>query len=282
MAQGLPIIESLFDFFYLDSRKISSFYAQLTGNGSIESYKEIHGISDEKIMEATIGVPTVTGGKLGTKGFSNSGGERFYNATDTMPREMIDKLDELGFINRELNESNLGQLVLLKGKLGIVDVNMLRGIVEPALNFYLREAKTSQDKAERDQAKEIAKVKEDLISFIKNVPFAIQSRFLVDNGNSVQEVWMTLNRDELSTPTHDTNFKHGEFMAGEWYLLGVLDALPHDDFTYESESDSDLQSVIRGFVEQLKNMAGRPNTSFGITPIAIFRSIDTSLGDNID
>lgn len=276
MEPELPSIESLFDFFYLDNRKISSFYAQLTGNGSIESYKEIHSVSDEKSMEATVGVPTVTGGKLGTKGLANSGGERFYNATDTMPREMIDKLDDLGFISRGLNEGNLGKLVLLRGKLGIVDVSMLRGVVEPALNFYLKEARTSTDKEERDDAKELAKVKDDLITFIKNVPFAIQSRFLVEENESIQEVWMTLNRDELSTPTHDMNFKHGEFMAGEWHLLGVLDALPNDDFQYESENDSDLQNIIRNFVDQLKNMAGRPKTSFGITPIAIFRNIEMS------
>ena len=40
------------------------------------------------------------------------------------------------------------------------------------------------------------------------------------------EVWMTLNRDEIvGTPT-DLNFKHSEFLAGSWYVLGVLDALP--------------------------------------------------------
>lgn len=267
-------IKSLFDFFYLDNRKISSFYAQLTGNGSIESYKEIHGITDSKSMEATVGVPTVTGGRLGSNEQANSGAERSYNAVHTMPREMINKLDELGFVSRILCESNLGRLVLLKGKLGLVDVNMLSAIVEPALNFYLKSMKDSSDKADRDEAKEIGKIKQDLIDFIQNVPFAIQSRFIVESEQITEEVWMTLNRDELSTPTHDMNFKHGEFMAGEWYLLGILDALPNDDINYEGKDDSELQDMIKMFVNELKNLAGRPKSSFGITPIAIFRNIE--------
>lgn len=269
-------IESLFDFFYLDNKKISSFYAQLTGNGSIESYREIHGIADSKSMEATVGVPTVTGGKLGSNEQANSSAERSYNATDTMPREMINKLDELGFVDRNLCESNLGQLILLRGKLGIVDVNMLSAIVEPALNFYLRELRTSNKQENKQQAKELGKMKDDLIAFIKNVPFAIQSRFLVEVGDNIEEVWMTLNRDELSTPTHDINFKHGEFMAGEWYLLGILDALPNDDINHEEKDHSELQDMIRMFVNELKNFAGRPKQSFGITPIAIFRNIKSN------
>lgn len=278
MAQEQPSIESLFDFFYLDKRKISSFYAQLTGNGSIESYKETHSILDEKAMEATVGVPTVTGGKLGSKESSNSGGERYYNAVDTMPREMINRLDELGFINRDLSDSNLGQLVLIKGRLGIIDVNMLSAIVEPALNYYISEMKASSNKEDREGIKSISKHKADLINFIKNMPFAIQSRFLVGDKDEFKQVWMTLNRDELSIPTHDINFKHGEIMAGEWYLLGVLDALPGDGFEHDESSSSDIQGVIREFVNQLRNFAGRPSTSYGITPVAIFRNIKTSLG----
>ncbi|MFI8555051.1 hypothetical protein [Psychrobacter sp. NPDC077938] len=271
------LIESLFDFFYLDNKKISSFYAQLNGNGSIESYKETHGITDGKTMEATVGVPTVTGGRLGSSEQAQSGGERFYNAIDTMPREMINKLDELGFVSKVLCESNLGRLVLLKGKLGIVDVNMLSAIVEPALNFYSRELRTSDRQEDKKQAKNLEKIKKDLIDFIRNVPFAIQSRFIVESDESVEEVWMTLNRDELSTPTHDINFKHGEFMAGEWYLLGILDALPNDDVVYEGKNDSELQDMIKIFVNELKNLAGRPKSSFGITPIAIFRNIQPTL-----
>ncbi|WP_228029439.1 hypothetical protein, partial [Leptospira borgpetersenii] len=120
--------------------------------------------------------------------------------------------------------------------------------------------KASPNKNERDGIKDISKHKADLINFIKNMPFAIQSRFLVGDENEFKQVWMTLNRDELSIPTHDINFKHGEIMAGEWYLLGVLDALPGDEFEYGNNNSSEIQDIIRVFVNQLRGFAGRPST----------------------
>lgn len=276
MEQELPAIESLYDFFYLDSRKISSFYSQLTGEGALELYTKTHSNEDGQKLQGSIALPTVISGSVESNQNANTSGQKQYNAIHTMPREMIDKLDEQGFINRELTEDNFGKLVLLKGRLGVIDVNMLGSIVDPALNFYIKEMRSSNKKNERDQAKEISSMKKDIITFLQNIPFAIQSRFIVGEGESAKEVWMTLNRDEVSTSAHDANFKHGEFTAGEWYLLGVLDALPNDDYSFTGASESDIQSMMREFVNQLKTLGGRSQSSYGVTPIAIFRNIKSN------
>lgn len=276
MGQEPLAIESLYDFFYLDSKKISSFYSQLTGEGALELYTKTHTNDDGQKLQGSIALPTVIRGSVESNQIASSSGQKQYNAMHTMPREMIDQLDEQGFINRKLIDENLGSLVLLKGRLGIIDVNMIRAVVEPALNLYLKDAKNSKDKSKRDEAKEVTVIKKDIVTFIENIPFAIQSRFIVEEDGNNKEVWMTLNRAELSTSAYDANFKHGEFTAGEWYLLGVLDALPNDDYSYESESESQVQGMLKTFANQLKALAGRSSTSYAVTPIAIFRNIKSN------
>ena len=58
------------------------------------------------------------------------------------------------------------------------------------------------------------------------------------------------------------------------YFLGFID---NDDVVYKGENDSELQDMIKVFVNELKSLAGRPKSSFGITPIAIFRNIQPTL-----
>ncbi|MFX4647043.1 hypothetical protein ABTB84_20015, partial [Acinetobacter baumannii] len=70
-----------------------------------------------------------------------------------MPREMINRLDELGFINRELNDDMLGNLVLLEGRLGVTDIGVVKELVEPALNFYIKDLTKKNTKEARELAK---------------------------------------------------------------------------------------------------------------------------------
>lgn len=59
MAQELQSIESIFDFFYLDNTKIKSFYAQLTGNGALASFKNTSNITDIRKLEAVAKVALI-------------------------------------------------------------------------------------------------------------------------------------------------------------------------------------------------------------------------------
>lgn len=282
MEQDLQTIESIFDFFYLDNPKIKSFYAQLNGLGALNSLKSSSQIGDTRKMEATVGVPTVTGGKLGNDHTATTTSEHLYDGLPTMPREMINKLDELGFIHRELNQEMLGNLVLYEGRLGVLDIGVAKELLEPAMNMHIKEL----DKAKETKklAQEIRSNIKEIVSFYKNVPFSLEAKLLVDVGRNepetniplCDEVWMTLNRDEIVGSTYDLNFKHGEFLAGKWFVLGVLDALPFENFTYNTVPN-ELRDGISNLVKTMQTLIGRPDAAFGITPIAIFRVLKPNL-----
>lgn len=275
MAQDLQNIESIFDFFYLDNPKIKSFYAQLNGLGALNSLKSTSQIGDTRKMEATVGIPAVTGGKMANDHTVNTSSEHLYDGMPTMPREMINRLDELGFISRELNQDMLGSLVLLSGKLGIIDIGVSKELLEPAINIHIKNLE--KDNKTKKEAAELKNNKQDIVTFCKAIPFGLEAKVLVKNGETgsdgvdlAEEVWMTLNRDEMVGSPHDINFKHGEYLAGEWYVLGVLDALPFDGFTFNTDQN-EFREGIGMLIKLMKEFVGRPETAYGITPIAIFR-----------
>ncbi|MEB5475989.1 DUF6414 family protein [Acinetobacter pollinis] len=269
MAQESQNIESIFDFFYLDTRKINSFYAQLTGSGAISTRKNISMTLDEKTSEYT-GNIKVASGKWGAKNNSGLNSEDLFDASVTMPREMIDRLDELGFINYDLNENQLGNLVLLKGSLGVCDVASMKEVIDPAVQFTMDQM-PSLKPSEKTAKNQLKKMMDPLISFMKAIPFALQARFF-DKGDFDKEVWMTLNRTEMFNDINDINFKYGDIMAGDWHVLGVLDAIPNDQSIKVTESN-EINEVVENFTKMMKEQFGRPTTAYGMTPIAIFRVI---------
>lgn len=272
MAHESLSIESLYDFLYLDNIKIKSFYAQLTGNGALNSYKITNSTSTTESKEATIGVPTITGGKLFYAETPSRSNEYMYDAIPTMPREMIDKLDELGFILRELKPENGGKLVLLKGKLGVTDVNTLKDLIEPALKFenYNQANEITDIKKKRAFIANIESAQKLLIDMINQIPYALEARLIVDG----QEIWMTLNKEEMVGNPNDINLKNGSFLFGDYYVLGVLDAVPYDNYVHDSGVQEDFRVAMIGMIDALKTLFGRTESSYGMTPIAIFRNIE--------
>jgi hypothetical protein len=276
VAQELQSTESIFDFFYIDTWKIKSFYAQLTGNGAITTFKNVSNISDGRQMEASAGIPMTAMGKGGSSHTASTGSEHLYDAAPTMPREMINKLDEMGYISRELEREQLGSLVLLKGILGIADMTVIQAVVEP-LSKNLFANIPEKNAIEKKQKKDMIEKIKPAFELLQKIPYALEARLLVHTGDTgengipyANEVWMTLSRNEMVGGTHDLNFKHGEFMPGDWYVLGILDAIPHDGFTWNTENN-EIKEFMAEIAKTLKEQFGRPSTSFGMTPIAIFR-----------
>lgn len=273
MVQDSQNIESIFDFFYLDNPKIKSFYAQLNGLGALNTLKNTSQIGDTRKMEATVGVPTVTCGKMGNDHTVNTTSEHLYDGLPTMPREMIDRLDELGYIYRELTPDNLGALVLLKGYLNITDIEVMKGVIDPTMKFTFNNVPTNSG-AERAERKKLQEQMSPLIEFIKNIPFALSCNLFVksEGDNSLTEVWMSLSREDMSSNIHDINFKHGEKLAGQWYVLGVLDAIPTSlDTNSNILPNNDEMDQLRKAMSEMMKMFGRNDGAYGMTPIAIFR-----------
>ncbi|MEC7118663.1 MAG: hypothetical protein VXW65_02015 [Pseudomonadota bacterium] len=212
-------------------------------------------------------MPTVTGGKLNSQNGASTTAELSYDAAPMMPSEMIHLLDAHGFIHHEISPNKLGNIVLTQGALSFVDYEVIKDIIDIALDQVINDmpnttsAHKRKIEAEKKQHKQIA-------GFVKKTPFSLQARLFT---NASEQIWMTLSRDEMVGSAHDVNFKHGELIAGKWYVLGVLDATPYDSKQAEGHELDSFGAAISQLASLLKTQFGRPNSAYGMTPIAIFR-----------
>lgn len=270
MAQDSQNTESIFDFLYVDTYRIKSYYAQLTGFGTLLGLKMSDNTVMTELKEATVGAPAVASGKLSHSDTVTNIGERSYDALPSMPVDVINRLDELGFIGRELSHDNLGNLVLLSGKLGISDISLLKDMIDMMLSQSAEEksqAEPNHKKRKQIYDQEI-KSNKHIADFLKHIPYSLEARLILNHD----EVWMTLNRGEIIGNAYDINFKHGDFLSGDYYVLGVLDAIPNDHYS-NHQHQNEFRIAMSTMLQELKALMGRPENCYGITPIAIFRVI---------
>ena len=80
--------------------------------------------------------------------------------------------------------------------------------------------------------------------------------------------------DGLSLSPDDLLLKHGFFIAGEWKVLGILDALPDsDNLNIDYSFLPEFQKTLANYSTIVRPRFGRDPDSFGITPLMIFREV---------
>ena len=89
----------------------------------------------------------------------------------------------------------------------------------------------------------------------------------------------------LSIAAEDLFLKHGVAISGEWAMFGIVDALPGGygeldgqlaimtDINPDNPGGELLAKIAAATVPFAKMFLGRPETSFGMTPILIFREV---------
>ncbi|HFO9942279.1 TPA: hypothetical protein ACHLGH_004010 [Escherichia coli] len=105
------------------------------------------------------------------------------------------------------------------------------------------------------------------------LPFSTQIELLDDQENIF---WMSVKADDLALDVGNLALKYGSRIRGEWYVIGVIDALP--DISEETVSEpeipsNEIRSAIDYMLEGIREMIGRRGTSYGMTPLAIFRKV---------
>jgi hypothetical protein len=294
--------DSVYDFLYCDTRRIGSFLAQFNDAGHLQQIIERESVtrSTKRGFKLNLG-----GGALlaGTGGSGNIGlerspedqgsdtSERVYDPLWTNARVLLDYLDERQMIERDITGGRLGQFVLASGRLAITDLAIFRALMElPSIRRILDHGSSSQpegNRAERKRQEAMARktsapsgVPQMAIDMLSVLPHTIQARFYHDG---VAQIWCSLETNSLVTSSGDILLKHGVVMSGEWFVLGILDAIPaqgdDDDGVGligeigEEQTGELAAKVMVTLVPFTRQFLGRPKNAFGMTPLLIFRQV---------
>lgn len=275
-------MKSIYDFIYIDTNKIHSYYAQLTDG--LPNQKKISN-KDGKVRSGRVVVGS-TQVALAEGVGSTSLEESFEEMMDmahVLPRDMINLLDEYKLIARKLGANNLGRLVLVKGLLHMFDAHSFNKFSGPILKITEKNLGTETFRqALGDFDDEMINAVKELLS---SYPARIQANIQVKGGKVASYAWMSLDEALFTSGYIDFSLKHNQASPEDFYVLGILDAIPSqfENVVLENDRKALVEKVSKSMPlgsfgsissENIKNFMGRPNDFYGITPICIFRKID--------
>jgi hypothetical protein len=131
--------DSVFDFLYHDVRRVGSFLAQFDDAGHLQGLTQSETVSKrlKRGWRFALGGGIPDAGATGEasieRGPAEGGSEtseRVYDPLWTNARTFLDYLAERDMIQRDIHKGRIGQFVLAKGNLLVVDVTMLKNAWE--------------------------------------------------------------------------------------------------------------------------------------------------------
>jgi hypothetical protein len=269
VAQDSQNTEFLFDFIYLDRGRISSYFAQLFTEGALTGTKRVS-VSGETRSQKYQAKAVVVGGEMAGNETVTESLEKQFDATWTLPVNVIHRLDELGYIHRSLASAPLAQLVLVQGTLRLLDIRMLRGLWKPIMALVAAAQKKGRGPTTIDR-----RTFDQLADMIAGLPHALQMTFSSEEG----EAWSTLDPAHMTINPDDLALKHGADVSGRWHMIAIVDAKPEEsqyDLTNvpPSTAPRELEQAMGHLLNLLRAQFGRAPNAFGVTPVAIFRALE--------
>ena len=266
MAQASQNVDCIYDFIYLDSKRLTSFLAQLDDDGVLLSIKNTNKVEDEKNSLLSAGVNMGTRASKESNETVSEQSERHYDSSVSILYSAMDKLNDLGFIRKNIDDTAIGQLLLCSGTITFQDIRMMRNLWDPMMKFVVNgEQGNHKQKQEKQKEMDIYK------SIFEALPHALLMTFMSEN----ECLWSSLEEEHLKINSDDITLKHGANFAGQWRMLGILDAKPNgkSENTAPPAIGNPFFDGLVQVVESIREMIGRPSTYYGITPIAIFRIV---------
>lgn len=285
--------DSVFDFLYHDPQRIGSFLSQMDPEGLLKGVKRTNSVSDG---HADTAGGQVAGEALIVKGqasasttlstSTNSSGEATYDPLWTNARAFLDYLAQREMIQRDLSKATIGQFVITSGTLAVLDYVMLRAMWKlPTVQHFIKRDNGDAPELNRQGRRAGAAAKGNKVAepsemdlaleMMDVLPHSIQGRMATAQG----EMWTTLSDSCLVTSPSDLLLKHGLALPGQWSMLGILDAYPFDSAeSPQIENNGSMSDIFPAFLSLLapitKGILGRPESSYAMTPVLIFREVN--------
>ncbi len=295
-ASDLPDESYVYDFLYYDSRRIGSFQAQLNPHGSLTALKSRTGTGEEdlsgSLKKATVGINGLGGGETGVNDAHklswSEDVERNFDPYWINGLSLYEKAEQNGLLKLDITQARVGQLVVVRGGVTVLDYSILRHAWQSGVLKDMAMTKPTvlppnstgaERRAHKLQEEEAEKTFQFSVDIVKALPHTVQATI----HSAGQYVWCTLRDEAMVGSASDIMLKHGFSLEGDWTIFGILDAHPDD-----AANDTSLNSIftvmaatggspfgqmIATLAPIARNLLGRPNTAYAVTPIMIFREI---------
>lgn len=273
MDQDSQSTASLYDYLYIDRERINALTAQLFSTGVLTSVKQSQADADNSANQVKFKIPFVEGGLTAGETISRAQ-ERLFDSSWSLPLNLLDKLSETGRIKKSIGEAKLGDLVLVNGMMKIFDAEMVHQFMPTFKKLKQSEFKNERNATKKSSLRDEISGLENAEEMVKFLPKSTQIDFADSEGN---QIWLSVNPENLTIGSGDIALKYGPLIPGEWYILGFVDAYADDrldnpNAPYPSNINA-MKSAMDDMLMIIKMLLGRSDGSYGMTPLMIFRAV---------
>jgi hypothetical protein len=260
----------IYDFIYVDRARVSLLYTQLFPQGILTTVKTTSQQSFSDVKNLGTDIKVIKAEAQSAEG-GVEGIEHMFDASWSVPLEVLSRLQALSIIRTSLRETALGGIVLAEGFLRVIDYAGMKDLWDPIMKMAGR----NLPKVKNSQGLKPS----EIVEIMKGVPQSIHAQFLSGEGF----LWSSLRPSDLVIPADDLVLKHGGAISGKWRILYILDAYadeakPPDDSGWSGGELTDGElSAMHG----IRVAIGRPAGWFGIIPLMIFRVVNPPLQHDI-
>lgn len=284
MVRALEKDDSVYDFLYIDSRRLALFLSQFDQYGHLTALTR--SVNETASKSGGVNVQIA---KMDTSSSAQTAQTRQFDTQWVAPLTFLDQANQRGMISRDLENSGIGRLSLVTGELALFDLAVIQtawGLDHVKKLLKQASSASTPQPINRQERRKSEKVGggdpssefDAAISLLKTFPHAILATIQVDG----QSVWSSVHADGLIVSASDLMIKHGVHIAGPWNMVGVVDALPDQDepdqaaIVRQEAAAASLGSLgpfISGIAPAVRGLLGRPKSAYGMTPLLIFREV---------
>lgn len=262
--------DSVFDFLYVDQERIGLLTSQFGTDGVLRDLERQAASGSE--LTKGVDLKLVKGDSKGNESQSLT---RKFDPRWLVPLTFLDNVQ--GRLKRSISDAGLGDLVLVSGRLHIIDTAFLQSMYSKDSLRVIAE-RNALDRATKASEEFNYEVFDLELEMVTSTEPQIQLHF----DTHLAKLWSTLRPEALITPPSELAVKHGATVSGDWYLLCLKDAEPiptpesylaHENSLRERFNDMPMLAEAIDFMNHARRLFGRPIGTFGITPLLIFRKL---------
>ncbi|WP_306029706.1 hypothetical protein [Stappia sp. MMSF_3263] len=267
--------DSVFDFLYVDHRKIGLFLSQFSEFGDLTDIVHSTSVTDDSKLAGGLKGLVSAESKTGEK----EAVERRYRAHWSQALNFLDEVHARKMIGKEISATRLGRLVLADGDLLVASMQPFAktwGAIAQNQNEQ-RPQGNRHARRRAGKAQDALQSTEESSQGLNILGSLEQPVFMVLKGDG-KKLWSTLEPDFLIGGSADLNLKHGLRLTGRWHVLGILDCEPGPQGDAGPDrlcggGYNELSDSVKEIWREFGMVFGRPEDCYGITPLIIMREI---------
>ena len=223
--------DSVYDFLYVDARRIARFLSQFEQFGHLTSLTRTVSESSTRGGGVNVHVAKLDG-SVGTQTTQT----RQFDPQWLAPLSFLDQAGQRGMIIRGLDSARIGQLVLVTGDLTVFDLSLFKELwpLQSVRSAILGAAMSTEgatapspsrherrrQEREKPSSSQLASPFEAGFELLKVLPHGMLA--VIRHGGL--DVWSSLREADMVVSPSDLLLNHGVRIAGSWAMLGIRDS----------------------------------------------------------